>query len=165
MHHLGLEIKTDQETIWYNPPFSKNVKTNVAKTFLKLLNKHFGKTHKYHKIFNRNNVKVSYSCMKSMSKIISAHNSKIANREYNENNQILCNCRNRNDCPLDGKCLSSKIVYSAEVTTETSPPIPPGKIYLGICDTEFKTRYGNHKSHFATVGMRKIRNSLNIFGN
>ena len=42
--------------IWYNPPFSKNAKTNVVKTFLKLLNKHFGKTHKYHKIFNRNNV-------------------------------------------------------------------------------------------------------------
>ena len=134
--------------IWYNPPFSKNVKTNVAKTFLKLLNKHFGKTHKYHKIFNRNNVKISYSCMNSMSKIINAHNSKIANKEYTENDQILCNCRNRNDCPLDGKCLSSKIVYSAEVTTETSPPILPGKIYLGICDTEFKTRYGNHKKSF-----------------
>ena len=122
--------------------------TNVAKTFLKLLNKHFGKTHKYHKIFNRNKVKISYSCMNSMSKIINAHNSKIANREYTENHQILCNCRNRNDCPLDGKCLSSKIVYSAEVTTETSPPIPPGKIYLGICDTEFKTRYKNHKKSF-----------------
>ena len=86
--------------------------------------------------------------MNSMSKITNAHNSKIANREYTENDQILCNCRNRNDCPLDGKCLSSKIVYSAEVTTETSPPIPPGKIYLGICDTEFKTRYGNHKKSF-----------------
>ena len=115
---------------------------------MKLLNKHFGKTHKYHKIFNRNNVKISYSCMNSMSKIINAHNSKIANKEYTENDQILCNCRNRNDCPLDGKCLSSKIVYSAEVTTETSPPILPGKIYLGICDTEFKTRYGNHKKSF-----------------
>ena len=146
MHHLCLEIKTDQ--VWYNPPFSKNVKTNVAETFLKLLNKHLGKTHKYHKIFNRNNVKISYSWMNSMSKIINAHNSKIANREYTENDQILCNCRNRNDCPLDGKCLSSKIVYFAEVTTETSPPIPPGKTYLGICDTKFKTRYGNHKKSF-----------------
>ena len=83
-----------------------------------------------------------------MSKIINAHNSKIANREDTENDQILCNCRNWNDCPFDGKCLSSKIVYSTEVTTETSPPIPQGKIYLGICDTELKTRYGNHKKSF-----------------
>ena len=74
-------------------------------------------------------MKISYSCMNSMSEIINAHDSKIANREYTENDQILCTCRNRNDCPLDGKCLISKIVYSAEVTTETSPPITPGKIY------------------------------------
>ena len=49
--------------IWYNPPFSRNVKTNVGKHFFKLLKKHFGKNHKYHKIFNKNNIKVSYSCM------------------------------------------------------------------------------------------------------
>ena len=77
--------------IWYNPPFSKNVKTNVAKTFLKLLNKHFGKTHKYHKIFNRNNVKISYSCMNSMSKIINAHNSKIATTETKMTAHLMVN--------------------------------------------------------------------------
>ena len=52
--------------IWYNPPFSKNVKTNIAKQFLYLLDKHFGRNHKYHKIFNCNNVKISYSCMDIM---------------------------------------------------------------------------------------------------
>ena len=31
--------------IWYNPPFSKNVKTNIAKRFLLLLDKHFGINH------------------------------------------------------------------------------------------------------------------------
>ena len=41
-----------------------------------------------------------------MSKIINAHNSKIANKEGTESDQILCNCRNRNDCPIDGTCLS-----------------------------------------------------------
>ena len=66
--------------IWYNPPFSKNVKTNVAKHFLYLLNKHFGsKDHKYHKIFNCNNVKISYSCMDNLKTIISSHNKKFSN--------------------------------------------------------------------------------------
>ena len=37
--------------IWYNPPFSRNVKTNVGKHFFKLLKKHFGKNHKYHQAF------------------------------------------------------------------------------------------------------------------
>ena len=27
--------------IWFNPPFSRNVSTNVAKKFLQLLDKHF----------------------------------------------------------------------------------------------------------------------------
>ena len=31
-----------RRTFWYNPPFNKAVKTNVGKTFLKLIDKHFG---------------------------------------------------------------------------------------------------------------------------
>ena len=59
--------------IWYNPPFSRNVKTNVEKHFFKLLKKHFGKNHKY-KIFNKININVSYSCIGNMKKIINSHN-------------------------------------------------------------------------------------------
>ena len=63
-----------RKIIWYNSPFSKNVKTNIAKQFLHLLDKHFGRNHKYHKIFNRNNVKISDSCMDNVKNIISSHN-------------------------------------------------------------------------------------------
>ena len=35
-----------------------------------MVTKHFPRTHKLHKTFNRNIVKVSYSCMNNMSKII-----------------------------------------------------------------------------------------------
>ena len=35
----------------------------ILRIFLHLLDKHFGRNHKYHKIFNRNNVKISYSCI------------------------------------------------------------------------------------------------------
>ena len=48
--------------IWFNPPFNKNVSTNVAKQFLNLIDEHFPKSNKLHAIFNRNAVKVSYSC-------------------------------------------------------------------------------------------------------
>ena len=34
---------------------------------------------KFHKIFNRNTVKISYSCMPNMKTIINAHNQKITN--------------------------------------------------------------------------------------
>ena len=51
-----------RKIIWFNPPFNKSVTTNVAKRFLNLVDRHFPKTNTLHKIFNRNTVKVSYSC-------------------------------------------------------------------------------------------------------
>ena len=104
--------------IWYKPPFSKNIKTNIAKHFFKLLKKHFGKNHKYHKIFNENNIKVSYSCMNNTTKIINSHNKYVASKNI-QANQNLRNCRRPDNCPLDNKCLPSKIVYSAEIITHS----------------------------------------------
>ena len=89
---------------WYNPTFSKNVKTDIAKQFLYLLDKNFGRNHKYHKIFNRKNVKISYSCMDNVKNIISSHDKKIINSD-NEANGKTCNCRNKGNCSLDNKCL------------------------------------------------------------
>ena len=63
--------------IWYNPPFSNNLQTNIGKTFLRLVLKHFPKHHKYHSLFIKNNVKVSYSCMENMGSIINKHNKKV----------------------------------------------------------------------------------------
>lgn len=41
------------------------------------LNKHFSNDKELKKLFNRNNVEVSYSCMPNMASIIKGHNSKI----------------------------------------------------------------------------------------
>ena len=37
--------KRKRMIIWYNPSYSMNVKTNIGKTFFKLLQKHFPSTH------------------------------------------------------------------------------------------------------------------------
>ena len=63
--------------IWFNPPFSRNVTTNVAKRFLNLINIHFPKSNKFHKIFCRDTVKVSYCRTENLSSIIKIHNKKI----------------------------------------------------------------------------------------
>ena len=52
-----------RNVIWYNPPFSRNVATNVGRTFFKILDDEFPTYHILHKIFNRSMVKISYSCM------------------------------------------------------------------------------------------------------
>ena len=55
-----------RKIIWFNSTRSKNVRTNVAKNFLQLIDKHFPKSSRLHKIFNRNTIKVSYSCMENV---------------------------------------------------------------------------------------------------
>ena len=75
--------------IWFNPPYSKNVVTKVGHYFLKLLDKHFPRHHKLHKIFNRNTVKVSYSCTKNIKSIINSHNKKVLHQTETVKLKIL----------------------------------------------------------------------------
>ena len=51
-----------------------NVSTNIGKKIFSLLNKHFPKAHKLHKLFDRNNVKVSYSSLPNFKSVINGHN-------------------------------------------------------------------------------------------
>ena len=69
--------------VWFNPPFSEHVKSNIGKVFLHLLEKHFPSHHRLHKICNKNNVKVSYSCMPNMTAIISRHTKRSLPKEPN----------------------------------------------------------------------------------
>ena len=55
--------KRKRHITWYNPPYSTNVKNNIGKQFLTLIDKCFPPNHPLHKILNRNTVKISYSCM------------------------------------------------------------------------------------------------------
>ena len=44
--------------------------TIIAKIFLKLVDKHFPRTHRLHKIFNRNTIKVNYNCISNVQQLI-----------------------------------------------------------------------------------------------
>ena len=56
----------NRKIIWFNPPFSQNVKTNIGKLFFKLMRKNFPKNHKFRKMFNLNTLKLSYSLMTNL---------------------------------------------------------------------------------------------------
>ena len=60
--------------IWFNPPYDHAIKTNVGKIFLSLVEKHFGRNKDLKKIFNKNNIKVSYSCGRNIKQDIQSHN-------------------------------------------------------------------------------------------
>ena len=93
--------KRRRNIIRFNPPFSRNVSTNVAKQFLQLLGKHFRFFKSLQKIFNCHTVKVSCCCTKSLGNIIKSDNKKL----ISSYDQIIlsCNCRRKEECPLEGR--------------------------------------------------------------
>ena len=92
--YIQANLKTQkQNIIWFNPPFSKSVSTNIAKTFIQLMAKHFPRSHNLHKIFNRNTVKISYNCMNNMPEVIKGHNKKVTSKPHDQ--WAKCNCRKR----------------------------------------------------------------------
>ena len=131
--------------IWCNPPYSMNVQTNIGREFLNLVSKHFPKNHRYSKIFNKNNMKVSYSCTDNLQTIIKKHNRKILETSKTPSTENNCNCRKKYDCPLKNNCLTSSVVYNANVTTENDTT---GKNYIGLTEGNFKQRYMQHKLSF-----------------
>ena len=136
------QANNEKET-WFNPPFSKNVATKIERYFVNLLDKHFLEDQKFHKIFHRNNIKVSYSCMPNIKSAINSHSRKILHSPVT-NKSRTCNCINKTDCPLQEKCLSENTLYQADISSENSQT----KIYYGISETKFKTRYSNYKKSF-----------------
>jgi hypothetical protein len=140
--------KRMRKVTWFNPPYSRTVKTNVGKTFIQLIDKHFPRHNKHRKLFNRNNTKVSYSAMPNMQSIIKQHNAKVLNSTQ-PHDAKLCNCPRNKTCILDGKCLKSSIVYKAVVTSRNEL-----KVYYGLCETQFKARYNNHTKAIKHIAYR-----------
>ena len=126
------------------------MKKSVEQIFLKLVKRHFPNENPPHKIFNKNSLKVSYSCMGNVASILSAHN---RNTLYPKKREFSCNLRSRTDCSLDNKYLTPMIVYQADVRNDTNDE---KKIYLVVSETPFKERFRNRKKKFTH---KKYRNS------
>ena len=133
--------------IYFNPPFSKDVTTNVGKQFLQAMNKHFPKWNPLNKISNRSSVKMSYRCTDNLGLQISAHNSKNlkSGASQDEENKTW-SCRNKNLCPVENKCLTDCVVYQALV--ERTDGVTDS--YVELTANSFKDRWTKHKSSFRT---------------
>ena len=149
------EKNRSRNITWFNPPYSNNVKTNVGKKFLALVDRCFPPSNKLHKLINRNTVKVSYSCVNNIKQEISNHNKSILKRNPSNTvqNQLNCNCRNKEMCPLNGKCRAKGIIYQAKVTRNDNLK---EETYIGLTETEFKTRFNNHTNNFKKEDKRNF---------
>ena len=80
--------------------------------------------------------------MPNMASIITSHNKTILRPNIQD---YGCNCRKKNECPMQNNCLTPNIIHEATVTNNTSIV---EKTYFGLCETSFKERYRNHISSF-----------------
>ena len=55
--------------------------------------------------------------MNNISSILLTHNKNILNPKETS---FGCNCRNKDNCPLDGECFIPNIIYCVDITTNIS---------------------------------------------
>jgi len=82
---------------------------------------------------------------------ISSHNKTLLSN-YNtaptQQRNKQCNCRTKDECALQGKCLEMNVVHQAIVTTDTET-----ESYVGLA-TNFKESFRNHTTSFRHVNKR-----------
>ena len=115
--------------IWFNPPYNKCISSNIGRNFLNLISKHFPNNSPLAKIFNKNNIKVSYSCTNNMALLIKKTHQKNRIHQLYTTSSNQCNCRVKSTCPLPNKCLYRNIIYKGPVKTNNSV-----KHYIGATE-------------------------------
>ena len=115
----------------FNPPYSANVKTNIGNVFLRTLKKNFPRNHLFYKVFNKNTIKLSYSCMTNIAAIISSHNKQVLKPKIES---FGCSCRDRDSCPMENRCLIPQIVHHADVSNNKDNDT---KFYYVLTETSF----------------------------
>ena len=133
----------------WRPPAEPGSPGPLLRHCLKLVQFHFPKQHPFHKLFNRNTIKVSYSCMPNLDALVSSQNKsklqKDADAEQKIQQERQCNCRDKSRCPLENRCLTKTVVYQATIHHDNKQAK-----YIGMTENEFKTRYNNHMQNIRT---------------
>ena len=81
-----------------------------------------------------------------MSSMIKSHSKKVISKDVKE--WKSCNCRVKSECPLNGQCQVTDIIYKCTVLS----PGKPNKVYLGTAEGDFQKRFYNHKRSFNNEG-------------
>ena len=137
----------DRNVIRYAPPYNIALKTNIGKTFLSLIDKHFPKNHPLHPIANRRTIKLSYSCTPNVGALMAGQNRKILTSNESRKNKKDCNCQIKEECPVNNKCCTPCVIYKATETTSNA-------YYIGMTSLPFKSRFNQHKHSFRTEARR-----------
>ena len=93
-----------------------------------------------------------------MKSIISSHNKRILTPKKK---QVGWNCRIKNSLPLDNKCLTSQLIYQADVTNNLGDEY---KYYLGLATKLLKNDIPTTKVCLIMKIVKTVQNCQNMFG-
>lgn len=138
------------------------MKTNIGRIFLRLLEKHSPKHHKYCKLCNRNTINITCSCLQDMTSAIQNHYTNLL-KDPAAVTAKECSFWQKSNCPLAEKFLSGSLVYHAEVDRSDMNQI---KNCYGTCKKNFKEHYSSHTTSFRnkSKGKKEQQNSESISG-
>ena len=114
------------------------------------------KSNELHVIFNRNTVKVSYSCTQSMSSMIKSYSKEVTNKDVKELKS--CNCRVKSECLLNGRCQVTNIIHTCTVLS----PDKRNKGYLRTAKDDFKKLFYNHKNEQQSFNNKTSKNNTTL---
>ena len=81
--------------------------------------------------------------MENVCKIIKKHSNYVSRKKPELTPS--CNCRKKDDCPMNNNCLINNVIYKCTVSP---PPTTKQRAYLGLAEGEWKQRYYNHTQPF-----------------
>ena len=101
-HHFFIE-KTQRSLICFDSLFSSILKSKIGKILLLSQTNTSQNTIKDYKLFNRNNIKISYICIQNVSSVIQFYNANLLKRPATSSSKKCC-CDQKCISPLLKKC-------------------------------------------------------------
>ena len=130
-----------RKCVFWNPPFSKNVKTNLIAEFLKIV-KSFPQHNVLKPMINTNKIKASYRTVPNMAKQVSRKNGRVLKQRVAPP-PPTCNCQRsrRPHCPIPGKCTIQDVCYRCKIVRGDNHKC---ESYVGQTSRQVKKRIGEH---------------------
>ena len=107
-----------------------------------MVKKHFPRNNSFYKIFNKNTIKISYSCTRNIISITASRNKSVLPPKAKE---YGCNRRNKESCPLQDQYLTPTVIYKTTVINNSEDE---KRVYFSASDTTFQERHRNHTRDF-----------------
>ena len=97
--------------------------------FLRFIDTPFTADNPLRKLFNRNTVKISYKCMPNMASLVSSHNTRMLQKDPQQQEPQGCNCRGGPaNCPLTpAECQKNNVIYVASVESQPGRRTPSSR--------------------------------------